>query len=270
VVVVNTTNSPFHARELLYEIRHHSELPVRYVIDTNSSGEQILGNEVFTELQATLISSTKTQEEILQYRQLLAGRLANEESDGKLRSRMRGFHITVPIQTFGSEMALRLGGQEVKLLSLLRNGSGDGAVVYLPAAKVLFLGELFQNSYFPRIDSRNVQDWIDALRQVEGWDVEVYVPGHGAPGGKKELAEFRQFLEWFGKEVEARFREGKSISEVKREVEPLLENYKWHAPELFSEEVEAVYRQVVKTAPKGAAPQPTAQGPLPVQPSLQP
>ena len=66
VVVVNTTNSPFHGRELLYEIRHHSELPVRYVIDTNSSGEQILGNEVFTEQQATLISSAKTQEEILQ------------------------------------------------------------------------------------------------------------------------------------------------------------------------------------------------------------
>jgi glyoxylase-like metal-dependent hydrolase (beta-lactamase superfamily II) len=270
VVVVNTTNTPFHGRELLYEIRHHSELPVRYVIDTNSSGEQILGNEVFTDQQATLISSVKTQEEILQYRQLLARRLADEESDGKLRSRMRGFHITVPTQTFGGEMALRLGRQEIKLLCLLKNGSGDDAVVYLPAAKVLFLGELFQNGYFPRIDSRNVHEWIAALRQVEGWDVEVYVPGHGVPGGKKELAEFRQFLEWFGKEVETRFREGKSISEVKREVGPLLENYKWHAPELFSEEVEAVYKQIVKTAPKGATLQPTAQAPLPVQPSVQP
>jgi glyoxylase-like metal-dependent hydrolase (beta-lactamase superfamily II) len=270
VVVVNTTNTPFHGRELLYEIRHHSELPVRYVIDTNSSGEQILGNEVFTDQQATLISSTKTQEEILQYRQLVARRLADEEDKGKLQSRMRGFHVTVPTQTFGREMALRLGGQEIKLLSLLGNGSGDDAVVYLPAAKVLFLGELFQNSYFPRIDSRNVHDWIDTLRQVEGWDVEVYVPGHGAPGGKKELAEFRQFLEWFGKEVETRFHEGKSLSEVKREVGPLLENYKWHAPELFSEEVDAVYKQIVKTPPKGTNLQPTAQAPLPVQPSVQP
>ena len=120
-------------------------------------------------------------------------------------------------------------------------------MVYLPAAKVLFLGELFQNSYFPRIDSRNVHEWIDALRQVEKWDVEVYVPGHGAPGGKKELAEFRQFLEWFGKEVETRFQEGKSISEVKHEVGPLLEKYKWHAPELVSEDLEAVYKQMVKT-----------------------
>jgi glyoxylase-like metal-dependent hydrolase (beta-lactamase superfamily II) len=270
VIVVNTTNTPFHGRELLYEIRHHSELPVRYVIDTNSSGEQILGNEVFTDQRATLISSVKTQEEILQYRQLLARRLTDEEDKGKLQSRMRGFHITVPTQTFGDEMALRLGGQEMKLLSLLKNGSGGDAVVYLPGAKVLFLGELFQNSYFPRIDSRNVHDWADALRQVEKWDVEVYVPGHGAPGRKKELAEFRQFLESLREEIETRFQEGKSLSEVKREVGPVLENYKWHAPELFSEEVEAVYKQIGKTPPKGAAPQPTAQAPLPVQPSLQP
>jgi hypothetical protein len=183
---------------------------------------------------------------------------------------MRGFHITVPTQTFGGEMALRLGGQEIRLQCLLRNGSGDDAVVYLPAAKVLFLGELFQNDYFPRIDSRNVHEWIDTLRRVEGWDVEVYVPGHGEPGGKKELAEFRQFLEWFAKEVETRFQEGKSISQVKREVGSLRENYKWHAPELFSEEVEAVYKQIEKTPPKGPAPRPTAQAPLTAQPSTQP
>ena len=262
VVVVNTTNSPFHGRELLYEIRHHSEQPVRDVIDTNSSGEQMLGNEVFTDEQATLISSAKTQQEILQYRQLMAHRLADAEDKWKLQVRMRGFHITVPTQTFSGPMSLRMGGQEIKLLSLLRNGSGDDAVVHLPAAKVLFLGELFQNSYFPRIESRNVHDWIDTLRQVEKWDVEVYVPGHGTPGGKKELAEF-------AKEVETRIQEGKSISEVKREVGPLVEHYKWHAPELISEEVEALYKQT-KTPRKGAGPQPAAQAPLPVQPPAQP
>jgi glyoxylase-like metal-dependent hydrolase (beta-lactamase superfamily II) len=244
---------------------------VRYVIDTNASGEQILGNEVFTEQQATLISSAKTREEIVNYRQLLARRLAGEDDKGKLQIRMRGFHITVPNETFDSEMSLRLGGQEFKLQALLKNGSGDDAAVYLPAAKVLFLGELFQNNYFPRIDSRKVLEWIDALRQVEKWDVDVYVPGHGEPGGKKELAEFRQFLEWFGKEVETRFQEGKSISEVKREIGPLLEKYKWHAPELVSEDLEAVYKQMVKTqSSKGAAPQPPALAPLPVKPSAQP
>jgi len=250
VVVVDTTNNPFHGREVLYEIRHRSELPVRYVIDTESCGEQILGNEVFKELQATLVSSVKTQEGIRQYRQQLARRVADDEGNGKLRIRMRGIHITVPSQTFSGEMTLRLGGQEIKLLTLLRDGSGDDAAVYLPAAKVLFLGELFQNDYFPRIGARNLHDWIAALRQVEGWDVEVYVPGHGEPGGKREVAEFRQFLEWLGKEVETRSKEGKSVSQVKREIDSLVENYKWHAPELVSEEVEAVYKQLGKASTK--------------------
>ena len=270
-IVVNTTNSPFHGRELLYEIRHHSELPVRYVIDTDSGGDQMLGNEAFTDQQATLISSAKTREEIVNYRKLLARRLAGEDDQGKLQIRMRGFHITVPSETFDSEMSLRLGGQEIKLQCLLNNGPGDDAVVYLPAEKVLFLGDLFQNEYFPRIDSRKLHEWIDALRQVEGWDVEVYVPGHGAPGGKKELAEFRQFLEWFGKEIETRCQEGKSLGEVKHELGPLLEKYNWHAPELVSGDLEAVYKQMVKKEPsKSAASQPTAQAPLEARPFVQP
>jgi glyoxylase-like metal-dependent hydrolase (beta-lactamase superfamily II) len=263
VVVVNTTDSPFHARELLYEVRHRSELPVRYAIDTSASGEQMLGNEVFTDLQAILIASARTQEQILHYRQLLPGRLANEQDKWKLQDRMRGFHVTPPTETFTSEMALRLGGQEIRLRTLLKNGPGDDAVVYLPAAKVLFLGELFQNGYFPHIGSRNLRDWAGVLRQVEKWDVDVYVPGHGAPGGKKEVAEFRQFLEWFGKEVETRFQGGESISQVKREVGPLLDNYKWHAPELFSEELDAIYKQTVGTpASQVGASQTSARVPL--------
>jgi cyclase len=266
IVVVDTTNNPFHGREVLYEIRHRSELPVRYVIDTDSCGEQILGNEVFKELQATLVSSVKTQEGIRQYGQQLARRMADDEGIGKLQLRMRGIHVTVPSQTFNNEMTLRLGGQEIKLLTLLKDGSGDDVAVYLPAAKVLFLGELFQNDYFPRIGARNLHDWIAALRQVEGWNVDVYVPGHGEPGGKKEVADFRQFLEWLGKEIESRSNKGESLNQVKREVDSQVENYKWHAPELVSEEVEAVYKQLGKTSSKGANPQPTAQGPLPVQP----
>jgi len=268
VVVIDTTNTPFHARELLYEIRHRTELAVRYAINTNSDGEQTLGDEAFTELQATVICSTKAQEGIRQYRQMLIRRL--DDDDGKLRTRMRGFHVAIPTQTFSNMMTLRLGGQEIKLVTLLKNGPSDDSAVYLPAAKVLFLGELFQNSYFPRIESRNLRDWIAALKQVEAWDVDVYVPGHGEPGGKKELAEFRQFLEWLEKEVETRSKEGKSLSEVKREVDSLVENYKWHAPELIPEEVEAVYKQLGKTPPNGAALQPAPQAPSPVQSAIRP
>ena len=248
VVVVDTTNSPFHARELLYEIRRRTELPIQYVINTDSRGDYVLGNEVFAEQQATILSATGAQAEIGRYQQDLARRL---EGDWRLQSRLRGFHVTLPNQTYDPEMSLRVAGEEIKLSILGHSGSANTAV-YLPRVKVLFLGDLFESQYFPRIGSRDVRRWIEILRHVETWDVDTYVPGHGLPGHKKELTEFRQFLEWLSSEVETRIRQGQSLAQVKSELVP-FERYPWRARELAPEAVEAVYRQLAG-APRPSSP----------------
>ena len=240
VIVVNTTNSPFHARELLYEIRHRTDQAVKQVINTGSSGDEVLGNEVFSDLQASIISTPVVQAAMGRYQQELSQRL---DGDPRLKARMRGIHITLPSQTFDSAMSLHVGGEEIRLVKLSAGGSAGDAGVYLPAAKVLFLGDLFENGYIPHLEQRDVRRWIDILRQVENWDVEAYVPGHGEPGGKKELAEFRQFLESLVKEIRVRLRQRKSMEQVKGDLVP-FQNYHWHAPELASELVEAVYKQL--------------------------
>lgn len=197
VIVVNTTNSPFHARELLFEIRRRTDQPVKYVINTDSRGDHILGNEVFADQQAAIISTSPALAEMRQYQQDLTGRM-NAEEDLRLQTRMRGFHVTFPTRTFDNQMALRLGGQEIKLMKLNKDSPAGEAAVDLPGARVVFLGDLFENGYIPRPASKQVTQWIETLRQVENWDVDVYVPGHGPPGGKEELVEFRKFLEWMG------------------------------------------------------------------------
>jgi glyoxylase-like metal-dependent hydrolase (beta-lactamase superfamily II) len=240
VVVVNTTNSPFHAREVLYEIRRRTELPVRYVIDTGSAGDCMLGNEVFQDLRATIISTIKAREEIALYRRDLARRI---REDFRLEARMRGIHVTVPGQTFDRDMSIRLGGREIKLLNFGGGQSPGDAVVYLPDTKVAFLGRLFYTGFFPAMNGSDVRHWIEILREVEGWDVTTYVPVRGLPGGKKELAEFRGFLEWLLAEVEPRVRQGMSLVDIKREVNP-LEKYDWRARDLAPRAVEAVYKQL--------------------------
>jgi glyoxylase-like metal-dependent hydrolase (beta-lactamase superfamily II) len=238
VIVVDTTNSPFHARELLYEIRQRTDQPIRYVVDTGGSGDEVLGNEVFSDLQATLVSTSAIQTEIRDRAQALAERAGE---DHKFERRLRGIHITAPGQTFDNELQLSLGGQEIRLIAL--DSGLRAASVYLPAAKVAFLGDLFQNQYFPRLESRDLSRWIEALRQAEAWDAEVYVPGHGEPAGKKEVEQFRAFLEWLTSEVRTRVAEGKSLAEVKAELLP-LKNYPWHAPEQAVELVEDAYQQL--------------------------
>ena len=248
VVVVNTTNTPFHARELLYEIRRRTDQPVKYVINTGSEADETLGNEVFVDLQANIISTPVAQAEIGSYQRELMRDLRN---DPKLQVRMRGIHPTVPNQTFDRETLLRVGDQEVRLLTLAGTASSGDAAVHLPDAKVLFLGDLYNNGYFPQVGSRQVRGWIETLRQVEMWDVEVFIPGHGVPSGKKELVEFRQFLDWLSAEVRTRVQEGKTLEQVKSELLPLA-NYHWHAPEMGPAAVEAVYRQLARGSQKPA------------------
>jgi glyoxylase-like metal-dependent hydrolase (beta-lactamase superfamily II) len=244
VVVVDTTNSPFHAREVLYEIRRRTEEPVRYVINTSSGGDYFLGNEVFADQRATLICTLRAQAEMRQYRAELAQRMGGSEG-WRLQARLRGFHVTPGNQTFGTEVTLRVGGQEIKLSTPLGNGD---AIAYLPATKVVFLGDLYRNGYFPRIGSRDVRRWIETLRQIETWDADTYVPGHGPPGGKKELAEFRGFLEWLVGQIETRVKEGKSFDEIKKEL-VLPATFHWHAPDLAPSAVEAVYEQFTTQQP---------------------
>ena len=93
VVVVDTSNSPMNARDLLYEIRQRTDLPIRYVINTSSAPDHMLGNEVFTDEQATLISTKTAQAEMQQYRQDLSARMRGEQG-WRLQARMRGFHVT--------------------------------------------------------------------------------------------------------------------------------------------------------------------------------
>ena len=243
VVVIDTTNTPFHGRELLYEIRQRTPQPVTYVVDTNGTADQVLGNEVFRDSGATILAAPGADAEMRERQQELA-RL--ETSDRKLQRRMRGIHVKLPDRAVEGETTLRPNGQEIRFTRL--DTRAPDLAVFLPGAKVAFLGDLFENNYFPQVEigtgSRNVRQWIEALRAAEAWDADIYVPGHGEPGGKKDVASFRQFLEWLANEVQSRVAAGKSPEQTKTELAPLVENYHWHAPELAAGLVTAVYQQL--------------------------
>lgn len=257
VAVIDTSNSPMHARDLLFEIRRRTDLPIQYVINTSAAADHMLGNEVFTDEQATLISTKAAQAEMFEYRQELFDR-EHSEQGFRLQARMRGFHVTPSTKTFDEKMMLNMGDQEIRITSLIRSGtSPDEAVVYLPSAKTLFLGELYDNKYFPRVGSRDVHRWIEVLRQVEGWDVDTYVPGHGAPGSKKDLVDFRKFLEWLVAQVDMRLKQGQTPEQVQRSLW-LPKTYNWHAADLAPETVADVCRQLAPPAP---APVPASNQP---------
>lgn len=244
VVVIDTTNSPFHGRELLFEIRRRTDAPIRTVINTDACGDHVLGNEVFVDQQANIVATPAALIEMRRYRQEVGQR---EVGDFRLQARLRGFHFTPPNRTFDSTLSLQIGDEPMQLKSVETDRAD--VVVYLPRAKVLFLGDLFENNFYPRVGARDIRRWIATLKQLETWDVETYVPGHGAPGDRTKLVGFRHFLEWLANQVEARTRQGKTLAQVKGELLP-MEDYNWHAPERAAEAVESVYNQFVQQPAK--------------------
>jgi len=198
VVVVNSTNNPLNARDLLYEIRKRTSLPVKYVINTDWRGDHMLGNEVFLDLEATLVTSAVAKVKMEEYQRDLDRRM---KGDPRLQVRMRGIHISIPNQTFDQEMSLHSGGQEIKLLDVGKGALAGTAVVYLPDAKLLFLGGICDNGFIPHWGLNAISAWIDTLREVESFDAESFVPDQGPPGDRDDLIEFREFLDWVAEET---------------------------------------------------------------------
>jgi glyoxylase-like metal-dependent hydrolase (beta-lactamase superfamily II) len=243
VVVIDTTNNPLHARELLYEIRQRTDIPVRYAIDTGPQGDEMLGNEVFAEQRTAIISTSGAAAQMRAYQRQIAHRLS---FDSLFSARMRGIHLTLPDRTFVGEMSFAVGAQEIRLLSLncALPGKAEGdAAVFLPQSKVAFLGDLYVNGYVPRIGSLDIRQWIRALSEVEKWDASVYVPAHGAPGSRADVERFKGFLEWLEGRVQGGIREGKSLTQMERELLDTQALY-LRAPELAPSIIASVYRQL--------------------------
>ncbi len=96
---------------------------------------------------------------------------------------------------------LDLGGKLIQLRGYgLAHTRGD-QVVFLPAERVLFTGDLVENRFFPifpffpphdaDVDGRA---WIDVLAELQRLDAEVVVPGHGEVGGARLIAAAREYL----------------------------------------------------------------------------
>jgi glyoxylase-like metal-dependent hydrolase (beta-lactamase superfamily II) len=261
VVVLGATNNPFNAREVLYEIRQRTDIPVRLVIDMGPQGDEMLGNEVFAEQRASIISTAAAAIRMRAYQQDLSRRVASVPEMG---FHMRGIHLTLPNQTFKGETSFTLGGEEIRLIALpcaLPGTSEGDAAVLLPQAGVVFLGDLYVNGYVPAIGSRDIRRWIAVLGEVEKWNADVYIPAHGAPGTRQDLAHFGGFMEWLQGRVEGGIREGKSLIQVEHE---LLGSGAFYlrAPELAPSAIAAAYRQLQRPRASGTP----AAGALPARP----
>ncbi len=186
VLVVDALGSPVLAREALAEIRRITPQPVRWLVVTHYHADHIYGLQVFREAGVRIVAHGRARE----YLQSEAARLRLEASRADLAPWVDADTRLVEADQWldGAETVLQAGGEEVRLRSVGPAHTPEDLVVWLPARRVMFSGDLFFRGRIPFVGQADSRSWIGSLSRLIEWQPRVVVPGHG-PASADPLAD---------------------------------------------------------------------------------
>ena len=158
----------------------------------------------------------------------------------QVAEQLEGVELVEPHVVYDGAADIDLGGKLVRLRSWgLAHTRGD-QVVFLPAERVLFTGDLVENRffsifpYFPPEDADvNGTKWIAVLEELQKLDPTIVVPGHGEVGDAGLVAAVHGYLTLLRSETKRLAAEGKDADAIVAALEPeLRERYPdWDAAE---------------------------------------
>jgi len=280
VLVFDTNTRPSSARIILDKIRHITNKPVRYVVNSHHHPDHWSGNDVYVQAfpGVEIISTEQTREfmqgvaaswparfaetlkamETALEKEIATGKQA-DGTDLAAEQRRRDTNDVRDYRSFVDEMStlrrvyptlvyrdqltLLHGGREFRFMSVTGDAEGT-TVLYLPKEKILVTGDAvsYPIPYVTPPPSRQAK----SLRALEQLDVDVIVPGHGpAFRDKHFIALEAQLLEAVVSAVRAALRRGVlTLDEIQRQVtvEELREQFTHNDKDL-----DARYRDRVKT-----------------------
>jgi glyoxylase-like metal-dependent hydrolase (beta-lactamase superfamily II) len=191
VLVVDTLISAKEGERFLADIRKVTNKPIKYVVNTHTHLDHALGNCVFAKLGATVISHEADRTSLASQG---ADILNNAGNYGLKPEDMAGTVITVPTLAFSDQMIIDLGGEEIRLIRTAPSHTAGSLVVYLPAKKLLFSGDILFTDFHPFLADGDFKGWVTTIDSLLAMDVERIIPGHGPLSSKKDLREMREYL----------------------------------------------------------------------------
>src|SRR5688572_20051797 len=175
LIVVDTKNpGDENYNRLMEEIRSVSNLPVRFVINTQHNPDHVGTNQKFIDAGAQVVAL-----------EALKTHMASDQRTKAIPG--------LPTQTFAKDYVLKLGGAEVRLYSFGRGHSGGDTMVYFPDSKVVMVSDQMTDNA-PLVDFANggsAVGWAPILDGVLKLDFEMAIPGRGEPKTRAEVEAYR-------------------------------------------------------------------------------
>ncbi|ABB31746.1 beta-lactamase domain protein [Geobacter metallireducens RCH3] len=219
VLVVDTLLSAKEGERFLADIRKVTTKPIRYVVDTHIHLDHALGNCVFAREGATIISHEAERSSLAQN----GAEILRKAGDYGLKPEdMVGTEIVLPSLTFSDRLTIDLGGETVELLRIAPSHTAGSTIVYLPAQKLLFSGDILFTDFHPFFADGDLPNWAKTLDAILAMDVERIVPGHGPLSTKKDLQEMKEYLRLFDAKARDLVATGKDVDTVAAQLAKVL------------------------------------------------
>lgn len=170
LLLVDTTSTEARNRALFASVASVSSSDPQYVINTHHHGDHTYGNWLVPP-STVIVGHDACREEVL-----AAGLIAAQVLTGPDYG-----HIEVrpPSLTYTSSLTLHLGSRVVELHHPGPAHTRGDTVVWLPAERVLFTGDLVFAGGQPFLAEGSITGYQSALEFLRSFDASVVVPGHG-------------------------------------------------------------------------------------------
>lgn len=181
VLVVDPFVAPAHARLLEAALHERTRDPVRFVVLTHHHTDHALGAAYFARKGAVVVAHRRCAERMAaEHPALIAERQARPE----LAVLFADAASLAPAALFDERLDLDLRGISVRVRHA-GHAHTPGDAVLLIGDDVVVTGDVVSNGYHVNYEDASPDGAAAAARALLDGPGRLFVPGHGAPGGRE-------------------------------------------------------------------------------------
>lgn len=120
----------------------------------------------------------------------------------------------LPDTLIDDETEINIGDKKIQLIPVGPAHTPGDTLVYVPADKTVYTGDILFIGGHPIIWEGPVQNWVNACDRILDMNVETVVPGHGPITEKQGVREVRDYLTTLSAEAKKRYDAGMGYVEA--------------------------------------------------------
>jgi cyclase len=221
VLVVDPLITPSLARQIAEAVRSHTSAPVRFVAFTHHHTDHTWGASAFPD--ATVLAHRACRERMADEHPAL---LQTRRADPALAPLFADASPTLPQVVYDQGLVVHLGGVEVELWHPGWGHTPGDTFLYLPEQRVAVCGDLVFAGYHVNYEHASLPGVREGLRALAALDADVFIPGHGAPGGPELLEAAARYHDGVEEIVRAGVAEGQDDDAVAQRIAERFPDYR--------------------------------------------